>query len=201
MSLGSGKGLGERYGSVGHLCTRGITSTGWWSDGMLGRNSGAKGLGKSEEPPTWSARWAETRLDGELLSGSHAGVTTCVCLSWASSRASGGPSPFSAGSVTEPSVSCCRPSTFPTCTVCGKPLPMRSWLHYRALHARLGCIPPARCPGNRAGPQCLSVLTETVRLFRSSRKYCQKQNGLQGAGSARTKRPNCLCFKSRASDL
>lgn len=32
-----------------------------------------------------------TRTDGELLSDPHAGVTTCVCLSWASSRASGGP--------------------------------------------------------------------------------------------------------------
>nr|KAF6314090.1 alkaline ceramidase 2 [Myotis myotis] len=47
------------------------------------------------------------------------GVTTCVYLSWASSRASGGPWPSSAGSVTEPSVSCCRPSTSPTCTACG----------------------------------------------------------------------------------
>lgn len=128
-----------------------FTSTGWWSDGMLGRNSSAKGLGRSEEPPTWPARWAETELDGELLFGSHAGVTTCVCLSWASSRASGGPSPSSAGSVTEPSVSCCRPSTFPTCTVCGKPLPVGSWLHYRALHFRLGSILPARCPSMPRG--------------------------------------------------
>ncbi|XP_073873521.1 alkaline ceramidase 2 isoform X2 [Macaca fascicularis] len=46
-------------------------------------------------------------------------VTTCVCLSWASSRASGGPWPCSAGSVTELSASCCRPSTSPTCTACG----------------------------------------------------------------------------------
>lgn len=49
-------------------------------------------------------------------------MTTCVYLSWVSSRASGGPSPSSAGSATEPSVSCCHLSTFPTCTVCGKPL-------------------------------------------------------------------------------
>lgn len=51
----------------------------------------------------------------------HAGVTTCVCLSWASFLASGGPWPSCAGSATGPSVSYCRPSTFPTCTACGKP--------------------------------------------------------------------------------
>lgn len=42
-----------------------------------------------------------------------------VCLSWASSRACGGPSPSSAGSVTGPSVSCYHPSTSPICTACG----------------------------------------------------------------------------------
>lgn len=42
-----------------------------------------------------------------------------ACLSWASSRACGGPSPSSAGSVTGPSVSCYPPSTSPTCTACG----------------------------------------------------------------------------------
>lgn len=43
----------------------------------------------------------------------------CVCLSWASSLASGGLWLSSAGSATEPSVSCCPPFTFPTCTACG----------------------------------------------------------------------------------
>lgn len=60
----------------------------------------------------------------EQFSVSLAGVTTYVFLSWASSPASGGPSPSSAGSLTGPSVSCCRPSTSPICTVCGEP---RRW--------------------------------------------------------------------------
>lgn len=43
----------------------------------------------------------------------------CVCLSWASSLASGGLWLSSAGSATKPSVSCSPPFTSPTCTVCG----------------------------------------------------------------------------------
>lgn len=98
---------------------------------------------------------AEARTDGELPSGSHAGVTTCVYLSWVSSRASGGPSPSSAGSVTEPSVSCCHLSTFRTCTVCGKLLLVGWWLQDRpALSAGL-CSPCSmrRCAqGIEQGP-------------------------------------------------
>lgn len=46
-------------------------------------------------------------------------MTTYACLSWASSPASGGLSPSSAGSVTELSVSCSHPFTSRTCIVCG----------------------------------------------------------------------------------
>ncbi|XP_023617633.1 alkaline ceramidase 2-like [Myotis lucifugus] len=34
------------------------------SDGMWGRNSSAKGLGRCEEPDQWPGRWAGTRTDG-----------------------------------------------------------------------------------------------------------------------------------------
>lgn len=132
------------------------------------------------------------RKPGLMASGSRAGVTTCVCLSWASSRASGGPWPSSAGSATEPSASCCRPSTSPTCTACGKPCPWGAALSFGSV-----LFPGAQvCPGDRGARVPLS--SDPVRLFRSNRNYCPKQNGLQGAGSARTKRPSCLCFKSRS---
>ena len=83
---------------------------------------GAREARGSREEVASKVRGARTDTSCSLHP--RAGVTTCVFLSWASSQASGGPSPSSAGSVTGPSVSCCHPSTFPTCTACGEP---RSW--------------------------------------------------------------------------
>lgn len=60
----------------------------------------------------------------DLLSLSLAGVTMSGYLSWASSLASGGLLPSSAGSATGRSVSCSLPFTSRTCTVCGKFLPL-----------------------------------------------------------------------------
>lgn len=78
----------------------------------------------------------------------RAGVTTCVCLSWVSSRASGGPWPCSAGSVTELSASCCHPSTSPTCTACGKPLLMGRWPGTGVFALAVGlCSPCKWCTG------------------------------------------------------
>lgn len=107
----------------------------------------------------------EARTDGELPSGSRAGVTTCVYLSWVSSRASGGLSPSSAGSATEPSVSCCHLFTFPTCTVCGKPLLVGWWLQDgSALSAGL-CSPRSvrQCAqGTEQGPLSSRRLRRSV---------------------------------------
>lgn len=75
----------------------------------------------SEDPREVASKPCGTRTDFLFLF--LAGVTMCVCLSWASSQASGGLWLSSAGSATEPSVSCCLPFTFPICTVCGKLLP------------------------------------------------------------------------------
>lgn len=153
----------ERGRTLWVICVHvGFESMSWWYDGLLGRNSSAEGLGRYEEPDKQPVKQVQTRAHGEFLSGSCAGVTTCVSLSWASSRASGGPSPSSAGSVTEPSVSCCRPSTFPTCTVCGKALLVGSWLQDRGLHfpqAPLSLQRAQVCPGDRAEPQRTSLLT------------------------------------------
>lgn len=87
-----------------------------------GGNSQCQGLGRWEEAERMRpVRSEETRTDGGCSLPPPAGATTCVFLSWASSRASGGPWPSSAGSVTGPSVSCYLPSTSPTCTACGEP--------------------------------------------------------------------------------
>ena len=99
---------------------------GHWVGTLVPRGQGGLGLGAGE---VWGGREVTSEFKGdqdghELFSASLAGVTTCVFLSWASSPASGGPSPSSAGSLTGPSVSCCRPSTSPTCIVCGEP---RRW--------------------------------------------------------------------------
>lgn len=130
-SLESGRGLGERCGSDPSVHIRILTTAG----GVT-----VCGVG-IPVPRGWGDVRKQTsgqgggRKPGLMASGSRAGVTTCVCLSWASSPASGGPWPSSAGSVTEPSVSCCRPSTSPTCTACGKPCTL---LRLRS---------PSRCPG------------------------------------------------------
>lgn len=200
VSLESGGGLGENT-ALGVLCvwTCGVyiqklggvcgQDVGW---GLQCRGSGVRGVvgARRRGPARW---WVTAGLRLTRFLDPCAGVTTCVSLSWASSRASGGPWRSSAGSVTEPSVSCCRPSTFPTCTACGKPGPPH------------GSAPAGRafpCPvcvgvqGDRAQPRGTSLLAEAVGPFRSNGKYCQMRRRLQGAGLARTKRPNCVCFGS-----
>lgn len=109
-----------------------------------------------------------------------AGVTISACLSWASSPASGGPSPSSAGSVTESSVSCYPLCTSRTCTACGELLPwgggvdtgcprllLLGWVH--------GCTVHGRAQGRGAEP---SILLSPVRHFRKkqSQVKCEKDS-------------------------
>ncbi|XP_077768238.1 alkaline ceramidase 2 isoform X1 [Canis aureus] len=81
-------------------------------------------------------------------------VTMCVSLNWASSLASGGPSRSSAGSVTEPSVSCCPPSTFPTCIACGTSSSalLPTWAAYALPTLMLLPRSPSRAPSSSSGP-------------------------------------------------
>ncbi|XP_027471032.2 alkaline ceramidase 2 isoform X1 [Zalophus californianus] len=81
-------------------------------------------------------------------------VTTCVSSSWASSPASGGPWRSSAGSVTEPSVSCFRPSTFPTCTACGtfSSALLPTWAVYALPTSMLPPRSPSRALSSSSGP-------------------------------------------------
>lgn len=108
--------------SSAHICMASM-STSLWGDRMWGWTSSAQrlGWGGCEEPEKIGQQggW-QPRLRVTCFLGPCAGATMCVSLNWASSLASGGPSRSSAGSVTEPSVSCCPPSTFPTCIACGK---------------------------------------------------------------------------------
>lgn len=95
-----------------------------------------------------------------------AGVTISACLSWASSLASGGLSPSSAGSVTESSVSCCPLCTSRTCTACGELLPWGGGIDTGCPRLLLlGWVLPAGCTGGLKGgaqSQAFSFLPSDV---------------------------------------
>lgn len=115
------------------------------------------------------------RKPGLMASGSRAGVTTCVCLSWASSQASGGPWPSSAGSATEPSASCCRPSTSPTCTACGKPCPWGAALSFGSV-----LFPGAQvCPRDRGAR--VPPLLRPCQTFQKQQKLLSKAERAPGS--------------------
>ncbi|XP_025857245.1 alkaline ceramidase 2 isoform X2 [Vulpes vulpes] len=102
---------------------------------------------KEDATPSWN--FALRQLLFRL-----SGVTMCVSLNWASSLASGGPSRSSAGSVTEPSVSCCPPSTFPTCIACGTSSSalLPTWAAYALPTLMLLPRSPSRAPSSSSGP-------------------------------------------------